>query len=61
MCSSISGWQAAATTNSLCHVMSRDTCSREKGEAEYRHLHMAWALAGDKQGDPGPRMPWSVD
>jgi hypothetical protein len=61
MCSSISGRQAAATTNSLRHVTSRDTCSREKGEAESCHLHLAWALAGDKQGDPGPRMHWSVD
>lgn len=47
-----------ATTSS--QVASSAICSPDKDEAEH-HLHMAWAVIADKNGNPRPRMHWLVD
>ena len=61
MCSSILSRRAAATTTSLFQVASSDICSREKDEAKFHHLHMAWVLVADRKENPRPRMHWLVD
>ena len=58
MCPSILTRQAAATTTPLFPAAS-DLCSREKNEAEFHHLHMAWELAADRSSRP--LMHWLVD
>jgi hypothetical protein len=61
MCSPRLIQQTAARTASLVQVASSDICSREKDEAEFHHLHMAWVLVADTKGDRQPRMHWLVD
>jgi hypothetical protein len=58
MCSPTLTWQTAARTTSLVQVASSDICSREKDEADFRHLHIAWVLIADRIGNPKPRMRW---
>ena len=54
MCSPTLTRQTAARTTSLVQVASSDICSREKDEAEFHHLHMAWVLVADRKGNPSP-------
>jgi hypothetical protein len=60
MCSSTFTQQEGSTT-SLARVAPSDGCSREKDEAEFHPLHMAWALTAGTKGNPTPRMHWLVD
>ena len=64
MCSpTLTRQTAATTTTPLVQVACRDICPpvREKGEAEFHHLHMAWVLVADTKGGPQPRLHWLVD
>jgi hypothetical protein len=61
MCSPTLIRQAAVRTASLAQVASSDGCSREKDEAEFHHVHMAWVMVADTKGDRQPRMHWLVD
>ena len=47
--------QAEAATMSLSLAAS-DICTPEKLNGGFHHLHLAWILAADTNGNPRPRM-----
>ena len=53
--------QAEATANSAFQFPASDICTSQKANGEFHHLHMAWILADDTNGNPRPRMHWLVD
>jgi hypothetical protein len=61
MCSPSLIRPTATRTALLVQAASSEICSREKGEAEFRPLHVDWRMVADKKGDPRPRMHWRVE
>ncbi len=53
--------QAEATANSVFQVAASDICTPQKAYGEFHHLHMAWILAADANGNSRPQMHWLVD
>jgi len=51
--------QEAATSN--FQDAPSDVCTANEAKADFHHLHTAWVLAPDSEGNPGLRMQWLVD
>jgi hypothetical protein len=61
MCSPPLTRQTVARAASHVQVASTDIRSLKKNEADFHHLHMAWALVADRKGNPRPRVRWLVN
>lgn len=60
MCPSTLSVRAEALANSATHSAAGIT-TPQKDKEGFHHLHMAWILAADTNGNARPRIHWLVD